>query len=155
MFIRTFKVKKKTGTVILAALFLSLIAAVVLIARASTGRADIYTLKTEQDRQEFIHEMGWEADKEYTECKVVLIPEKWNDVYEKYNELQKEQGFDLENYKGKTCEIYTYKIHNYEGCDDSEEVYINLYICDGVLIGGDVCSWGLDGFMQGLKRSDN
>ena len=154
MFIKTFKVKKKAGTAVLIGLFLVLIAAAVLIVKASSGKADIYTLKTEEDRQAFISEMGWEADKEYTECKVVLIPEKWNDVYTKYNELQKEQGFDLEKYKGKTCEIYTYHVRNYEGYENSDDVYIDLYICDGVLIGGDVCSWGLDGFMQGLKRGD-
>ena len=152
MFIKTFKVKKKAGAAVLIVLFIALAAVLVLIARAKSGKANIYTLKTEKDRQAFIAEMGWEADEEYTECKVVLIPEKWNDVYTRYNELQKEQGFDLEPYKGKTCEIYTYQIHNYEGCDENEEVYIDLYICDGVLIGGDVCSWGLDGFMQGLKR---
>ena len=153
MFIKTFKVKKKAGAAVLAVMFTALIAVFVLIAHAKSGKADIYTLKTEKDRQAFISEMGWKADEEYTECKVVLIPEKWNDVYKKYNELQKEQGFDLEKYKGKTCEIYSYRVHNYPGFEDSEDVYISLYICDNVLIGGDVCSRRLDGFMQGLKRS--
>ncbi|MBQ6675736.1 MAG: DUF4830 domain-containing protein [Ruminococcus sp.] len=152
MFIKTFKVKKKAGTAVLIGAFLVLIAAVVLIAHARAGRADIYTLKTESDRQAFISQMGWEVGKEYDECKVVLIPEKWNDVYKKYNDLQKEQGFDLTDYKGKTVEIYTYSVHNYKGYEDSEDVFINLYICDGVLIGGDVCCTRLDGFMQGLKR---
>ena len=153
MFIKTFKVKKKAGAAVLGILLAALIAAAVLIARASSGKADIYTLKTEEDRQTFIAEMGWEADEEYEECKVVLIPENWNDVYTKYNELQKEQGFDLEKYKGRTCEIYSYHIHNYEGYEDSEDVYIDLYICDGVLIGGDVCCTRLDGFMQGLRKA--
>mgnify|MGYP002860913684 CR=1 FL=1 len=152
MFIKTFKVKKNFAAPALFVLILLVIIAAVLIVRTRGGKADIYTLKNESDRQAFISEMGWETDKEYDECKVVLIPEKWNDVYKKYNELQKEQGFDLEKYKGKTCEIYTYKVHNYKGYEDSEDVYINLYICDGALIGGDVCCTRLDGFMQGLKR---
>ena len=153
MFIKTFRIKKKAGTAVLVVMLSLLVITAVFIARAASGRADIYRLKTESDRQAFISEMGWQADKEYDECKVVLIPEKWNDVYKKYNELQKEQGFDLEKYKGKTCEIYSYQVHNYPGFEDSEDVYISLYICDNVLIGGDVCSRRLDGFMQGLKRS--
>ena len=152
MFIKTFKVKKNTGAVIIGAVFVALAAVLILIGRAKSGKGDIYTLKTEADRQAFISQMGWEVGKEYDECKVVLIPEKWNDVYKKYNELQKEQGFDLEKYKGKTCEIYTYNVHNYKGYEDSKDVFINLYICDGALIGGDVCCTRLDGFMQGLKR---
>ena len=96
MFIKTFKVKKNTGAVIIGAVFVALAAVLILIGRAKSGKGDIYTLKTEADRQAFISQMGWEVGKEYDECKVVLIPEKWNDVYKKYNELQKEQGFDLE-----------------------------------------------------------
>lgn len=152
MFIKTFKVKRKfsLGAAVFIIAWLIIAAAAIIGVKAK--KADVYTLKTEADRQAFITEMGWEADKEYNECKVVLIPESWNDVYKKYNELQKEQGFDLEKYKGKTVEIYTYNIHNYEGYEDSEDVFIDLYICDGVLIGGDVCCTRLDGFMQGLKK---
>lgn len=153
MFIKTFKLKKNALLPAVIAAAAAIIAAVILLV-GKGKKADIYTLKSEADRQAFISQMGWDTDKEYTECKVVLIPEEWNDVYKKYNELQKEQGFDLSKYKGKTVEIYTYPVHNYKGFEDSGDVFINLYICDGVLVGGDVCCTRLDGFMQGLKKSE-
>ncbi|MBR1750729.1 MAG: DUF4830 domain-containing protein [Ruminococcus sp.] len=149
MFIKSFKVKKNFSVVAAAAVIVLL--GVILFVSLRGRRQSVYSLKSENDRQAFIKDMGWETDDEYYECKVVIIPEEWNDVYTRYNELQKEQGFDLEKYKGETAEIYTYKVHNYKGYEDSEDVYINLYISDGVLIGGDVCCTRLDGFMQGLK----
>lgn len=34
-----------------------------------------------------------------------------------------------------------------------QEVRANLIVCEGQLVGGDVCSAELDGFMQGLRKS--
>ena len=83
-------------------------------------------------------------------CKAVTIPKEFNEVYEKYNKLQKQQGFDLEDYKGKTAEVYTYAVKNYG--NKKQEVRANLIVCEGQLVGGDVCSAELDGFMQGLRK---
>ncbi len=94
--------------------------------------------------------MGWEVSDEYDECKAVTIPKEFNEVYEKYNKLQKQQGFDLEDYKGKTAEVYTYAVKNYG--NKKQEVRANLIVCEGQLVGGDVCSAELDGFMQGLRK---
>ncbi|MCC8016625.1 MAG: DUF4830 domain-containing protein, partial [Clostridiales bacterium] len=44
--------------------------------------------------------MGWEFKTDYTE-KSITIPQEFNDAYNDYNEIQKNQGFDLEKYKGK------------------------------------------------------
>ena len=108
---------------------------------------------TEAQRQEFLSEMGWEVSDEYDECKAVVIPEKFNEVYTNYNKLQKQQGFDLSKFKGKTAEVYTYNVKNYKGHEKDGEVKANLIIYEGQLIGGDVCSTELDGFMQGLKNA--
>ena len=94
--------------------------------------------------------MGWEVSDEYDECKAVTIPKEFNEVYEKYNKLQKQQGFDLEDYKGKTAEVYTYSVKNYG--NKKQEVRANLIVCEGQLVGGDVCSAEMDGFMQGLRK---
>ena len=139
MFIKTIKVKKPN---LLAAALLvvivSLLAVVALTAYRS-ARSGGYKLENEQQRQEFLKEMGWEVSGEFDECRQILIPEEFNEVYTSYNDLQKQQGFDLSAYKG------------HEGKDD---VNANLMICDGRLIGGDVSSTELDGFMQGLMNSD-
>lgn len=154
MFIKTIKVKKPAVALAAAAAIILCIIIVIAVIIGLMGKPTVYTLKTEAQRQEFMRSMGWEVSEEYLECRVVTIPEEWNDVYEEYNKLQKEQGFDLEKYKGKTVEVYTYQVYNYEGHENKDCMVCNLMICDGVLIGGDVCCTELDGFMQGLKAAN-
>lgn len=154
MFIKTIKVKKPN---LLAAALLVVIAcllAVVALTAYRFSKKSQYTLGNEAQRQQFLKQMGWEVSDEFDECRQVLIPEQFNEVYEGYNELQKQQGFDLSAYKGKSCDVYTYKVRNYKGHEDKDDVRCNLMICDDVLIGGDVSSTELDGFMQGLKKND-
>lgn len=153
MFIKTIKVKKPN---LLAAALLVVIAcllAVVALTAYRFSKKSQYTLGNEAQRQQFLKQMGWEVSGEFDECRQVLIPEQFNEVYEGYNELQKQQGFDLSAYKGKSCDVYTYKVRNYKGHEDKDDVRCNLMICDDVLIGGDVSSTELDGFMQGLKNA--
>ena len=152
MFIKTFKVKKPSAALAGIILIIFVIIAAIAIIVHKVGAPPIYELKTESARQGFLSEMGWKVSKEYEGCKVTMVPEEFNDVYKKYNELQKEQGFNLEKYKGKTVEIYTYSVYNYSGYEDKDCVKCSLMICDGILIGGDVYSTETNGFMQGLRK---
>lgn len=150
MFVKSFKIKKSGFAVVAAAAVIIIVAVILAVAAGADSRV-VYTLKNENQRQSFLKEMGWEVSEDYTECKVVIIPDDFNDVYENYNELQKKQGFDLEKFKGKTVEIYTYEVKNYP--DHKENIVANLMIYEGELIGGDVCCIEIDGFMQGLKKN--
>ena len=150
MFVKSFKIKKSGFAVVAAAAVIIIVAVILAVAAGADSRV-VYTLKNENQRQSFLKEMGWEVSEEYTECKVVIIPDDFNDVYENYNELQKKQGFDLEKFKGKTVEIYTYEVKNYP--DHKENIVANLMIYEGELIGGDVCCIEIDGFMQGSKKN--
>lgn len=55
---------------------------------------------------------------------------------------------DLSRYKGKRCKRYSYTVLNYPG--GVQNVRLNLLICGNKIVGGDVSSLGLDGFMRGL-----
>ena len=153
MFIRS--VKLKHSRLWLGAATAAVIALVIwAVIHASGKQPKQYVLQTEGDRQQFIRDMGWETSKEYASCKTVTVPEEWSEVYEQYNKLQKQQGFDLEAYKGHTVEVYTYPVYNYEGHTDKECMQLTLMVCENRLIGGDVCCTELGGFMQGLKKSE-
>lgn len=154
MFIKTIKVKKPN--LLAAAMLAGIICLLTIVALTAFkfAKKGSYTLENEQQRQEFLKEMGWEVGAEFDECRQILIPEEFNDVYNSYNDLQKQQGFDLSAYKGKSCDIYTYKVSNYKDHEEKDDVVCHLMICDNKLIGGDVCSVELDGFMQGLKNTD-
>ena len=85
--------------------------------------------------------------------RLLVIPAVFGSVYENYNALQKQCGFDLSLYKGEDAVQYTYIITDYT--DDSgntlDNIRMNLIIVSGRIVGGDICSAALDGFMTGLK----
>lgn len=106
-------------------------------------------LKDVNDMNEFIASLGWTVEKNPIEIVDVVIPEEFNNVYTKYNEIQKEQKLNLEKYKGKTAKRYTYVITNYP--DTTQTVYLNLIIYKNKVIAGDVCSADANGFIHGIK----
>lgn len=150
MFVKTIKLKKaaKILVYILTALLAAFIA-VFLFNRIFAPKGIVMTGADE--RLEFLKSLGWETSPEPIDAREVIIPEDWNDVYKEYNSLQIQQGFDLEKYRGKSAEIYTYEVYNYG--DRRANVVANLVISDGRLIAGDVCCTELGGFMQGLLRA--
>ena len=100
-------------------------------------------------RAEYLSSCGWEIDPASEQAETVHIPERFSPVYAEYNELQRQQGFDLADYAGKDCDLYTYTVTNYP--DESQMVLVNLYLYRGRVIAGDVHSTNLDGFMIGLQ----
>ncbi len=98
-------------------------------------------------RLQYIESLGWQVEEgDFME---VNIPEEFDDVYTKYNELQKQQGFDLEDYKGKRAMHYSYTIKNYP--TGEEGVTLCLVVYKDKIIAGDVSSPKLDSFMYGLE----
>lgn len=104
--------------------------------------------KTEEQRQEFLTQLGWTVNPEPDEVVEVIIPKKFDEVYENYNNIQKEQGMDLSRYRGKHCKRYSYTVLNHPS--GAQNVRLNLLVCQNKIVGGDVSALGLDGFMQGL-----
>ena len=103
-----------------------------------------------QKRIAFLAQYGWEVEEEPIECKDIAIPMTFGGVYQQYNEIQIKQGYDLEAYKGKTVKHYSYAVTNYP--DTSHSVRANLLIYEGEIIGGDICSLNIDGFMHGFAK---
>lgn len=106
-----------------------------------------------QKRIAFLAQYGWEVEEEPAESKDVAIPMEFGDVYQKYNEIQLSQGYDLETYRGKCVKQYSYTVTNYPGVTDP--VRANLLVYEGKIIGGDVCSLNLGGFMHGFSQKAN
>lgn len=100
------------------------------------------------DRLAFIEQFGWKVDATPLESVEVSIPEEFDKVYLGYNEMQKEQGLGLTKYKGKTVTRYTYNVTNYP--DYEGDVYISLLVYKNKVIGGDVCSADVNGFVHGF-----
>ena len=119
--------------------------------KSQQASANPINCATEEERAAYLTSLGWEYDG--VSEKEITIPAVFNQVYENYNAVQKEQGFDLEKFKGKTATIYTYNISNYR---DNKNVIANLLVCEGVLIGADLCDPAAkDGFLVGLTKNEN
>lgn len=106
------------------------------------------TVKTGEERIAFIAQFGWEVKADPVEVREVLIPQEFDDVFTKYNYLQKQQGYNLEKQQGKRCKRYTYEVTNYPG--GIANVRVNLLIYKDKVVGGDVSTVSLDGFMHGF-----
>ena len=108
--------------------------------------------KDNSSRIEFLSQFGWEVVNEPTEITSVTIPSEFNSTYEKYNDIQRAQGLDLSKYQEKTCTRYTYQILNYK--DVSTGVRANLLVLNDKVIGGDISSVTLNGFIHGFCSPD-
>ena len=107
-------------------------------------------IKTNEDRVNFLSQFGWQVKGEPVESAEIIIPEQFDKVFTGYNEIQKRQGLDLSKYKNKNVMRYTYEITNYKGEDG--KVYANVIVYRNKVIGGDVCSADVNGFIHGFER---
>lgn len=105
--------------------------------------------RTFASRVAFLKSFDWQVDEKSEQKKKITIPSEFDNVYSAYNNIQKSQGFDLSDYKGKPVTLYTLKITNYP--NNSNHVYASILVCDGLIIGGDVHSTELSGFMHGFS----
>lgn len=107
-------------------------------------------IKTNGDRVEFLAQFGWEVKNDPVESVEVTIPSEFDKIFAGYNEIQKRQGLDLSDYKKKKVTRYTYEVTNYDGEDGT--VYANLLIYRNRVIGGDICSADVTGFIHGFEK---
>ena len=104
---------------------------------------------TNEDRLRYLTALGWEVQETPVETQEVRIPEEFNEVFTRYNQLQQEQGFDLSDYAGKSAKRYVYAITNYP--DGSTDYVATVLVCQNRIIGGDVSSKVRGGRMHGLN----
>ena len=69
-----------------------------------------------------------------------------------YNEIQKSQGLNLEKYKGKDVIRFTFKVKNYTNSEG--DVYANVLVYKKKVIGGDLCSADVNGFIHGFDLTE-
>lgn len=115
---------------------------------AAAAVPDPKRVKTNEDRVEYLQAYGWEVNEEPLATQEMLIPEEMDESYDEYLALQSEQGFDLSEYAGKRVKRYTYEITNYPTGEVG--VQANLLIYKNTVVGGEVLSPQLDGFLHGL-----
>ncbi len=106
-------------------------------------------VKTAQDAAAFLKQFGWEVDSDSLKTVNVTLPAEFDKVFVGYNELQKRQGLDLSKYKNKGVTRYTFVVNNYPGAQGT--VYANVLVYRNRVIGGDLCSADVTGFVAGFE----
>ncbi len=109
-------------------------------------------IKTDADRAEFLAQFGWKVGTSPIETAEITIPDEFDKIFSGYNEIQKRQGLNLEKYKNKKVTRYTYEITNYGEGADGHKVYANVIVYRNRVIGGDVCSADVKGFIHGFEK---
>ena len=151
MMVLTAKLKKKN--VLVFVLILAAAAAILLLAGRGENDApepELRRADTNEERIAFLQRFGWEVDPDPEQTQEVRIPSEPNEVFDRYNELQKSQDFDLTPYGGRCVKQYRYRITNHP--DAGAPVYATLLVKDGRVIGGDVSSASQDGQMHGFAK---
>ena len=139
-------------------LILGLIAALIVGAIWLFGGGEDVTtaapaVSTNDGRVQFLRDFGWEVAASPVESSQVKIPKETTEVFDRYNQLQKSQGYDLSQFAGKNVMRFVYKIENYPGA--TEPVYATLLVYKNQVIGGDITDTAAKGQIRGFKMPTN
>ena len=121
------------------------------VAVSANGEGKEYSydkIKSSSDAANFLSQFGWEVEATPLEEVKIKIPEEFDKVMNAYNELQRNQGLDLSKYKGREVTRYTFRITNYQGYNGT--VMANVIVYKKRVIGGDICSTDVTGFIYGF-----
>lgn len=152
MFVMTAKLSKPkliaAGVVLLAAILL-------IVLLAMSGRSnppqEAPMGGTNEERIAYLATFGWSVNAEPKEAQNVRIPDTAeNEVFARYNELQRSQGFDLSSFAGKEVMRYVYEILNYP--EAGQPVYATVLVSDGKIIGGDITNTAPEGLIHGFEK---
>ncbi len=151
MLFMTAKLDRNKVLIALGAVAVLILAIILLFGGGSNQTTTTVNLSSNDARVDYLNALGWEVHAAPAESGQVRIPKESSEVYDRYNDLQKKQGFDLRQYAGKTVQRYVYKVTNYPNA--TEPVYATLLIYKNKVIGGDIVNTAPTGAIQGLQKS--
>ena len=164
MFIYSFKASTLKLLGIISVTLAALIAIIAFVPVYADGLSSVSTgaqvegeksisydkVKSAADAVNFLAQFGWTVDGGSPESAKVTIPSEFDKVFAAYNEIQKSQGLDLSKYKKKELTRYTFEVTNYD--DYEGKVYANVLVYRTKVVGGDICSADVSGFVHGFEK---
>ncbi len=152
MLVMTAKIDKKKIALIFTAVVLAIAALVMLLSGGEKSAPTVSTGVSDNDsRVAFLKGFGWQVTTSPAESGQVKIPREASQIFDRYNQLQKSQGYDLSQYAGKAVMRYVYQVNNYPGA--TEPVYATLLVYKDQVIGGDITDTAAKGKIQGFKMT--
>ena len=153
MMVMTAKVDMKKVILALAAVAALVLALILLVGgEDAAAQTAAPAVSSNDGRVKFLTDFGWDVTTSPVESNQVKIPEETSEVFDRYNALQKSQGYDLSKFAGKKVMRYVYKINNYPG--STEPVYATVLMYKNEIIGGDVTDTAAKGHIRGFKMPE-
>ena len=153
MMVMTAKVDLKKIMIILAAVAAGILGLILLLGGGEDSTQTAAPAVSGNDaRVKFLQDFGWEVAASPTESSQVKIPEEQSEVFDRYNTLQKGQGYDLSQFAGKKVMRFVYKVTNFPGA--TEPVYATLLVYKNQVIGGDITDTSPGGKIRGFKMPE-
>ena len=152
MMIMTAKVNMKKVLIVLGAIAALLIGIIALFGGEDTASTSA-TVSDNDSRVSFLKDFGWEVTTSPVESGQVRIPAETTEVFDRYNQLQQAQGYDLTKYGGKKVMRYVYKVTNYPGATDP--VFATVLVYKNQIIGGDITDTASGGKIQSFKPNSS
>lgn len=130
-----------------------LLCAIVLAAALALFVTGVFGIDASTNKMivEYADALGWKISPTPDEAVKLTIPNEFDAVYETYNAVQKNSGFDLEEFKGKRVSRYSYRVLNHRQSKTSE-VYLGVIVFEGRIIAGEISSTDMNGFMHALTE---
>ena len=153
MMVVTAKLKKRNLLIFGAALAAILLVLFWPSKKERSPQVPAFSVSTNEGRVAFLKNLGWEVAETPTETQQIVIPAEENEVFTRYNELQKAQGYDLNKFAGKIAKRYVYEVTNHP--DSGQTYYLTLLVCKDKVIGGDVASSAAGGKMYTMQFPQN
>ena len=153
MMIMTAKVNIKKVLIVLGAIAALLIGIIALFGGEESTATSATTSPAVSDndsRVNFLKGFGWEVTTSPVESSQVRIPTETTEVFDRYNQLQQAQGYDLTQYGGKKVMRYVYKVNNYPGGTDP--VYATVLVHKNQIIGGDITDTASGGKIRSFQK---
>ncbi len=129
----------------LAAVLAAILIGLIFLGQLTSADAGGIDASTNALRMSYLKSLNLDPDDSSVSSKEIIIPTEFDEVYSRYNSLQKQAGFDLSRYKGEEATVYTYPF------SANSDWQIHLVVCKGKVIGGDISSVRIDGEMKPLQ----
>lgn len=149
MMVMTAKVDMKKTAILLVSIAAVIIAIIMFFSGSDAQTTSAPAISNNDARVKFLKDFGWDIGSSPTESSQVRIPDQTSEVFDRYNQLQKSQGYDLSKLAGKNAMRYVYKVNNYPGATDP--VYATVLVYKNQIVGGDVTDTSPKGKVQGFK----
>ncbi len=127
------------------------VCAVTVICTEGSLKNRLCTVRNDEDVAVFFRYYGYRVRLPAKSVSHITIPYDFDSDYLSYNQLQRQAGFNLRLYCGKTIEKRTYII---DTLTSSHHIEGNILIYKDRIIGGDVTDCSDGGFVHPLEGSD-